>query len=145
MKSKSKTSWSTEDLRKLVNIDNHKIVYDGYQYKWLRNIYGKWELQSIQLYDDYDTPSYYLNYWISLWQKELNERTIDAQRKSLRLFKKRGREIQRIANKFRLTTSERVLEIKRIDPTLTYQEIADRLRVSERTIKRIFNNNKGKE
>lgn len=138
MKKVSKTSWSTEDLRKLVDIDNHKIVFDGYQYKWLRNISGKWELQSIQLYDDYDTPSHYLHYWISLWQRELNERVIEDNRRSLKDFKKKGRDIQRIARKFKLTTSEKAIEIKSIDDRLTYKDIADTLGVSEVTIKRVF-------
>ena len=138
MKQESKTSWSTEDLMKLVDINNHKIVFDGYQYKWMRNIYGKWELQSIQLYDDYDTPAHYLHYWMAKWQEELNERTAQAQRRSLRAFKKKGRDIRRIANIFKLTTSQKAIEIKSIDDRMTYKDIADTLGVSEVTIKRIF-------
>ena len=29
-----KTSWSTEDLKMLTQVDNHKIMYDGYEYYW---------------------------------------------------------------------------------------------------------------
>ena len=138
MKKVNKTSWSTEDLRRLVDTNNHKIVFDGYQYKWMRNIYGKWELQSIQLYDDYNTPAHYLHYWIAVWQEELNERVSEAQRSSLRDFKKRGREIRRISKRFKLTTAEKAMEIKSIDDRMTYKDIATTLGVSEVTIKRIF-------
>ena len=38
-----KTSWSTEDLQMLRQVDNHKIMYDGYEYYWLRKLEDDWE------------------------------------------------------------------------------------------------------
>ena len=38
-----KTSWSTEDLQMLTQVDNHKIMYDGYEYYWLRKLEDDWE------------------------------------------------------------------------------------------------------
>ena len=39
----TKTSWSTEHLQSLTQIKNHKILFDGYEYYWVRKLEDKWE------------------------------------------------------------------------------------------------------
>jgi hypothetical protein len=39
-----KTSWSTNQLRLLTDIYNHKFMFDGYEYRWMHNINDKWEI-----------------------------------------------------------------------------------------------------
>ena len=47
-----KTSWSNDDLRKLIIVDNHKIVYDGYEYTWYRKLEDNWEIHFIRNFTD---------------------------------------------------------------------------------------------
>ena len=39
-----KTSWSTNQLQLLTNINNHKFMFDGYEYRWMHNINDKYIL-----------------------------------------------------------------------------------------------------
>ena len=47
-----KTSWSTEHLQMLTQVDNHKIMYDGYEYYWLRKLEDDWERHFILNFED---------------------------------------------------------------------------------------------
>ena len=35
--------WSIEDLKSLTQITNHKIMFDGYEYYWVRKLKDEWE------------------------------------------------------------------------------------------------------
>ena len=47
-----KTSWSTEDLKSLTNVKNHKFVFDGYEYTWHRKLKDDWEIHFIRNFTD---------------------------------------------------------------------------------------------
>mgnify|MGYP006452149841 FL=1 len=38
-----KSNWTTEELESLIQINNHRIMYDGYEYFWVRMLEDKWE------------------------------------------------------------------------------------------------------
>ena len=38
-----KTQWTTEELESLIQINNHSIMFDGYEYLWVRMFEDKWE------------------------------------------------------------------------------------------------------
>lgn len=138
MKKISKTSWTTEQLSELINADNHKVVYDGYHYRWHKKILGKWSIQSLQLYDTYDKASHHLHYWLAKWREELNSR-IDTENKILlKKTKDNRRKIARIVRRHNLDVTEKALEIHKLNDKLTHQDIANELGVSKKTIQRAF-------
>ena len=69
-----KTSWSTEDLKSLTNVENHTFMFDGYEYTWYRKLKDEWELHFILNFKDRKKAFNYLKYNISRWNKELNKR-----------------------------------------------------------------------
>ena len=75
-----KTSWSNDDLRKLIIVDNHKIVYDGYEYTWYRKLEDNWEIHFIRNFSNRKKAFAYLKYNISKWTRELNKRVEDENR-----------------------------------------------------------------
>ena len=36
-----KTQWTTEELESLIQINNHRIMFDGYEYFWVRMLEDK--------------------------------------------------------------------------------------------------------
>ena len=69
-----KTSWSTEDLKSLTNVENHTFMFDGYEYTWYRKLKDEWEIHFIRNFKDRKKAFNYLKYNISRWNKELNKR-----------------------------------------------------------------------
>ena len=69
-----KTSWSTEDLKSLTKINNHKIMFDGYEYVWVRKLKEDWERHFICNFKNSKKAFSYLKYNMVKWKKELNNR-----------------------------------------------------------------------
>ncbi|QBA63664.1 hypothetical protein [Muriicola soli] len=126
------TSWSDKELEALCDPNNHKIRFDGYDYWWYHKINGKWELHSIKEYENYQKPYSYLEYWRNLWERELISRRRIAMKKKLSLEKK----IWDICAVLEYETYQKVLEIHKLDPTLTNKEIAAMLSVSQQLVGR---------
>ena len=72
--SNEKTSWSTDSLKMLTDVYNHKIMYDGFEYYWLRKLEDDWERHYILNFTNRKKAFHYLKHNISKWQKELNKR-----------------------------------------------------------------------
>ncbi len=124
------TSWSNKQLEELVNMDNHKIVQDtAGEWRWMHNINGKWEMHSIKIFDDSNTPYSWLYFWIDLWDAELKERKQSK-------FRSKQRKLRAISRNTRMTNKAKAIEIKNIFPEYTIQEIANTLSVSLSTAKR---------
>ncbi|WP_019669917.1 winged helix-turn-helix domain-containing protein [Eudoraea adriatica] len=126
------TSWSNKELEQLIDPNNHKIKFDGFDYVWYHKINGKWEIHSIEIYDNYEKPYSYLRFWLYEWNKELTSRRRTEMRKKLSIEKK----VWRICEVLEYDTYKRVLEIHKLDPTLTHKEIADMLNVSKQLVGR---------
>ena len=75
-----KTSWSNDDLRKLIIVENHKIAFDGYEYTWYRKLDDEWEIHYIRTFKEKKKAIAYLKYNISKWTRELNKREEDENR-----------------------------------------------------------------
>ena len=98
-----KTSWSTEHLQSLTQIKNHKILFDGYEYYWVRKLEDKWERHFILNFTNKKKAFHYLKYNIRKWQEELKvrlkitnkalcykdlERMLDIQEKTIVVYSK---------------------------------------------------------
>ena len=127
-----KTSWSNKELEKLCNPENHKIVYDGFDYRWFHRINGKWEIHSIYYFKDYDKPYSLLRYNLAVWSKELTTRRIEKARK----VKRRQNRIERISKERTFDNTKKAMEIHSIMPELTNEEIGNILGVSKQMIGR---------
>lgn len=130
-----KTSWSTEHLRQLKELTNHKVVFDGYEFVWMSKIDDKWRRHYIRNFDDYNTPMSWIYHNIYLWSneyKDRNENYFKDMIKELEVDVK----IKEISNEYCKKTKQKVNEIKMLKPTITNKEIADILEVSIRTVER---------
>ena len=124
------TSWTTEELEQLSNIDNHKIVKDvAGEYRRKHKLNNKWEMHSIKVFEDNKTPYSWLYFWIDKWGKELMERRSEASKIA-------RRKIRSIRRSKRMPDKEKAIQIRNISDSYTVQEIANELSKSKRTIER---------
>ena len=74
--------WSVEDLKSLTQIENHKILFDGYEYYWMRKLKDDWERHFILNFKDKNKAISYLKYSIVKWDKYLYDKTTKERRAS---------------------------------------------------------------
>ena len=129
------TNWTTEDLRNLKEMTNHKVVYDGYEFVWMSRLSGQWSRHYISNFKDYNKPMSWIHHHIYLWGKEYKQRHakyLDDMRLQLDIDV-RIREISREAN---VTTKQKVMEVIKLKPDISNKEISDILGVTIRSIER---------
>ncbi len=129
------SSWSTEHLRQLKEITNHKVIYDGYEFVWMSKIDGKWQRHYTANFEDYNKPMSWIYFTVSRWDKEYKQRSesyFNEMIKELEVDVK----IKEISNEYSKKTKQKINEIKTIKPTISNKEIADILGVSIRTVER---------
>jgi Fic family protein len=137
--SEYKTSWSTSDLKQLVEITNHRITYDGYEYVWEHYLNKEWRRHFVRNFKDYKKPYGWLLNCVYRWNKELVKRSQEEDRKYFdSMFKdlEIERKIHSIAKEYQNKTKDRVLRIKELKPELSSKEIGELLEVSKRTVER---------
>ena len=134
-----KTSWSTEDLQMLTQVDNHKIMYDGYEYYWLRKLEDDWERHFILNFEDSKKAFHYLKYNIDKWQNELNvrlEKTVVAESyKQLIKMLDTQEKITKTVNSV-LPTIEKINHIRLIKEDISAVELSSLLKVKKSIIYR---------
>ena len=134
-----KTSWSTEHLQMLTQVDNHKIMYDGYEYYWLRKLEDNWERHFILNFTNKKKAFHYLKYNIDKWQKELNNRLeITVRAKSYKELE-RMLDVQEKTTKTVnsvLPTIEKINHIRLINEGVSAEELSSLLNVKKSIIYR---------
>lgn len=125
------TNWSDEQLERLVNIDNHKMVKDvAGETRWMHSlIQGKWSIHSVKVFEDEKMAYSWLYFWIPKWDSELRLR------KSTRAIKVRKR-LKRIKRSVRMIISDKIIEMSILLPNYTHTDIANELGVSRSTVTR---------
>ena len=129
------SSWSTEHLRQLKEITNHKVIYDGYEFVWMSKIDGKWQRHYTANFEDYNKPMSWIYFTVSRWDKEYKQRSesyFNEMIKELEVDVK----IKEICNEYSKKTKQKINEIKTLKPNISNKEIADILGVSIRTVER---------
>lgn len=133
MRNTFKTSWSDEQLFKLSNRENHKIVkLRSGDYVWRHNINGSWENHCTDTFDEYSKPAHFLQYNLVKWMEELSARQVETARK----YRTANRRLSQIKDSITRTTAEKIKEISMLGLNLTQQELADELGVHLNTVKR---------
>lgn len=134
-----KTSWSTDDLKSLTKVENHKFMFDGYEYTWLRKLKDEWEIHYIRNFTDRKKALAYLKYNISKWTRELNKRLENENRrgayKHIEKMLDNQEKIYSIA-KSSLPTIEKINHIRLINKETPIYELSIILRVQKSIIYR---------
>lgn len=124
--------YSIQELSYLKEIENHKIVYDGWDFIWYANRGNGLELHSIKCFKDYKELLSYIHYWTNKYKKEylkkdnyldnmLNQLLIDIQ-------------IKNICNNKNLKTKEKIQMIYELNPNVKATELAKLLDLSKMAI-----------
>ncbi|MEB8328311.1 hypothetical protein OO009_03005 [Flavobacteriaceae bacterium KMM 6897] len=125
-------NWTNLELERLLDPDNHKIVSDGYDWRWYNKMSGKWTIHSIKVFEDENTPYAWLQYNSAQWLKELTARRFKKARKERSI----ARKIRLICQEQERSTYFKVLEIHRLNPKLSHNEIALLIGVSRQLVDR---------
>ncbi|MDB4240183.1 hypothetical protein N9826_04710 [Flavobacteriaceae bacterium] len=134
-----KTSWSNTDLRKLTKVENHKIVFDGYEYTWYRKLEDEWEIHYIRTFKEKKKAFSYLKYNIFKWRRELNNRTDDENRGGAYKHIEKMLVIQEKTYSIAfssLPTIEKIIHIRLINEDVSVDELSIILKLNKSIIYR---------
>ena len=127
------TNWSTEELKHLKEMTNHKVVYDGYEFIWMHRLDGEWNRHYVNNFEDYNKPMSWIHHHVYNWGKEYRQRHakyLDDMRIQLDIDIK-IREISKEAN---VKTKEKVIEILYLKPNISNKDIAGILGVTIKSV-----------
>jgi hypothetical protein len=124
-----KTSWTDSQLEQLCKPYNHKIEFDGYQYRWLHNIDGVWKIHCIKLYEDENSLNSNKQLWLNWWKEEFNNR---YNRNLILHYKKSKTELQNTKEIYRIARSNlktkiKIEQLKNINPNISTKELCNLL------------------
>jgi len=136
-----KSKWTLEELESLTKIKNHRIMFDGYEYYWVRKLNEKWERHFIINFKTKEKAFSYLKYNIGKWRKELlklkNELENNASYKDLERILDVQVKIYKIVNSG-MPTIERINHIRLVNEDITVSELSNLLDVKSSIIYRRF-------
>jgi len=136
-----KSKWTLEELESLTKIKNHRIMFDGYEYYWVRKLNEKWERHFILNFKTKEKAFSYLKYNIGKWRKELlklkNELENNASYKDLERILDVQVKTYKIVNSG-MPTIERINHIRLVNEDITVSELSNLLDVKSSIIYRHF-------
>jgi len=136
-----KSKWTLEELESLTKIKNHRIMFDGYEYYWVRKLNEKWERHFIINFKTKEKAFSYLKYNIGKWRKELlklkNELENNASYKDLERILDVQVKTYKIVNSG-MPTIERINHIRLVNEDITVSELSNLLDVKSSIIYRHF-------
>ena len=134
-----KSKWTLEELESLTKIKNHRIMFDGYEYYWVRKLNEKWERHFILNFKTKEKAFSYLKYNIGKWRKELlklkNELENNASYKDLERILDVQVKTYKIVNSG-MPTIERINHIRLVNEDITVSELSNLLDVKSSIIYR---------
>ena len=134
-----KSKWTLEELESLTKIKNHRIMFDGYEYYWVRKLNEKWERHFILNFKTKEKAFSYLKYNISKWRKDLlklkNELENYASYKDLERILDVQVKTHKIVNSG-MPTIERINHIRLVNEDITVSELSNLLDVKSSIIYR---------
>ena len=127
------SSWTTEHLRDLKEVTNHKVIYDGYEFVWMSKPDNIWSRHYISNFEDYNKPMSWIPPHTYNWSKEYKQRQekyLADMRRSLDIDVK----IREISREAKVKTKEKVREIVNLKPDISSKDIADILEITTRAV-----------
>ena len=138
-----KTQWTTEELQSLIQINNHRIMFDGYKYFWVRMLEDKWERHFILNFSNKRKAFSYLKYNIGKWNKELLKRKDISDRitsyKELETILHTQEQTHKILNS-EMPTIEKINHLRLVNNEVSATELSKMLEVSSSMIYRHIRN-----
>ena len=138
-----KTQWTTEELESLIQINNHRIMFDGYEYFWVRMLEDKWERHFILNLSNKRKAFSYLKYNIGKWNKELLKRKKITDRitsyKELETILHTQEQTHKILNS-EMPTIEKINHLRLVNNEVSATELSKMLDVSSSMIYRHIRN-----
>jgi len=131
--------WSVEDLKSLTQIENHKILFDGYEYYWMRKLKDDWERHFILNFKDKNKAISYLKYSIVKWDKYLYDKTTKERRASSYKEIIKTLDIQEKTHKIiksSLPTIEKINHIRLINKGITVNKLSELLNLKKSIVYR---------
>lgn len=119
---------------------NHKISYDGFSYRWLVCVNNNWEIQSVIFYDTYKKAYSHIRFWLSKYNKEMNNRNNAKAVKEY--FSKMEdeanteKQLYKIVREYDSKTKDKIKQIVTLKPNITNTRISELLNISIRSIER---------
>ena len=136
-----KSKWTLEELESLTKIKNHIIMFDGYEYYWIRKLNEEWERHFILNFKTKEKAFSYLKYNIGKWRKELlklkNKLENNASYKDLERILDVQVKTYKIVNSG-MPTIERINHIRLVNEDITVSELSNLLDVKSSIIYRHF-------
>jgi len=127
------TNWTTEQLKNIKEVTNHKVIYDGYEFVWMSKPEEVWTRHYIRNFEDYNKPMSWIHHHTYNWSKEYKQRQekyLSDMRRSLDIDVK----IREISREAKVKTKEKVREIVNLKPNITSKEIAEILDITPRAV-----------
>ena len=138
-----KTQWTTEELESLIEINNHRIMFDGYEYFWVRMLEDKWERHFILNFSHKRKAFSYLKYNVGKWNKELLDRKKITDRitsyKELETILHTQEQTHKILNS-EMPTIEKINHLRLVNNEVSATELSNMLDVSSSMIYRHIRN-----
>tara|TARA_R110002050_G_scaffold278983_1_gene425309 strand:+ start:99 stop:509 length:411 start_codon:yes stop_codon:yes gene_type:complete len=133
------TNWTTEQLRNLKEVTNHKVIYDGYEFVWMSKPEDKWLRHYISNFEDYNKPMSWIHHHTYNWGVEYRARQakyLEDMRRSLDVDVK----IRAISKEATIKTKEKIMEILQLKPSISNKDIAEVLGVTVKSVEYHKNN-----
>ena len=132
--------FDNSELRQRCEATNHKIIYDGYHYRWKVFIDGELQVQSIKLYDTAEQAYSHIAFWLHKYSKEMEFRdrkeSIDDYFRNIKLEAKTEEELYKISRDYNNKTKNKISQMISIKPTITNDRISTLLDISIRSVER---------
>ena len=124
--------FSISELKKLSNIENHKIIYDGYDYWWQSVKDKEFTLHCIKPFKNPTEAKAHIIYWLLIYMQELNkkENYLDKMLNELMIEVK----IKNICKDKKLKSKAKIKQVLFIKPNITPIELSKLLEVTTMAI-----------
>ncbi len=135
--------YTISELKKLSDIENHKIIYDGYDYWWYSRKFENedFTIHCIIPFNNYKTLLINIKVWIRKYHKlSIGIDCVDIMLQELFIDVK----IKDIANNKDIKLVNKIKQILEINPSIKQKELVDLLEVTKMTISRYFKQLKAK-
>ena len=136
---KSLHGYNNNELRYRCEPTNHKISYDGYNYRWLVKVNDCWEIQSTILYTQYKTAYSHIFFWLSKYSKEMSNRdnaSVSNYFAKLELDVEAEAKLHEISREYTSKTKDKITQMISIKSDITNERISKLLDVSIRSVER---------
>lgn len=132
--------FDNSELRQRCEPTNHKIIYDGYHYRWKVLINKELQVQSVVLYDTAEKAYSHIAFWLSKYTKEMeyrnNKESINEYFNNIKEEAKTEEELHKISREYSIKTKEKINQMLSIKNNISNKRISELLDVSLRSVER---------